>query len=180
MTQTTAASAELAPPLQNLVVIDLTRALAGPHCTMMLADLGARVLKIEPVEDGEGDSTRGLAPHLGAGVSSYFAGVNRNKEGLTLNLKHPQGVALLRQLCAQADVIIDNFRPDTMARFGVDYEELRQSVNPRLVSCAISGFGSTGEYRLRSSFDLIVQAMGGAMSVTGVPGGPPVRLGLPM
>jgi crotonobetainyl-CoA:carnitine CoA-transferase CaiB-like acyl-CoA transferase len=147
---------------------------------MMLADLGARVLKIEPVEDGEGDSTRGLAPHLGAGVSSYFAGVNRNKEGLTLNLKHPQGVALLRQLCAQADVIIDNFRPDTMARFGVNYEELRQSVNPRLVSCSISGFGSTGEYRLRSSFDLIVQAMGGAMSVTGVPGGPPVRLGLPM
>jgi len=117
MAEAALGSANLAPPLQNLVVIDLTRALAGPHCTMMLADLGARVLKIEPVEDGEGDSTRGLAPHLGAGVSSYFAGVNRNKEGLTLNLKHPQGVALLRQLCAQADVIIDNFRPDNMARF---------------------------------------------------------------
>ena len=145
---------------------------------MMLGDLGARILKIEPTN--EGDSTRGLAPHLSHGVSSYFTCVNRNKQGLSLNLKHPGGVSLLRELAAKADVIIDNFRPDTMARFGIDYDELRANVNPRLVSCAISGFGSTGEYRLRSSFDLVVQAMGGAMSVTGEPGGPPVRLGLPM
>ena len=172
--------AGLKPPLADLLVIDLTRALAGPYCTMMLADLGARVLKIEPGDDGEGDSTRGLAPHLGHGVSSYFACVNRNKQGLALNLKHPSGVDALRRLSAKADVIIDNFRPGTMGRFGIDYDELRRSVNPRLVSCSISGFGSTGEYSLRSSYDLIVQAMGGAMSVTGEPGGPPVRLGLPM
>lgn len=169
---------ELRPPLEGLLVLDLTRALAGPYCTMLFGDLGARVLKIEPGDDG--DSTRGLAPHLGHGVSSYFASVNRNKQGLALNLKHPKGVELFRKLAAKADVIIDNFRPDTMPRLGINYDELRQSVNPRLVSCSISGFGSSGAYRLRSSYDLIVQAMGGAMSVTGEPGGTPVRLGIPM
>ena len=168
----------LRPPLEDLLVLDLTRALAGPHCTMMLADLGARVLKIEPGDDG--DSTRGLAPHLGHGVSSYFSCVNRNKQGLAINLKHPKGQAVFCGLAAKADVIIDNFRPDTLPRLGIDYEELRQSVNPRLVSCSITGFGSTGAYRLRSSYDLIVQAMGGAMSITGEPGGTPVRLGIPM
>ena len=176
--KTTRAVAGLKPPLQDLLVIDLTRALAGPYCTMMLGDLGARILKIEPGDDG--DSTRGLAPYLEHGMSSYFTSVNRNKQGLAINLKHPGGVQTLRRLVAKADVIIDNFRPDTMARFGVDYDELRKSVNRRLVSCSISGFGSTGDYRLRSSYDLVVQAMGGAMSVTGEPGGAPVRLGLPM
>lgn len=166
------------PPLEGLLVLDLTRALAGPHCTMMLADLGARVLKIEPGDDG--DSTRGLAPHLGHGVSSYFSSVNRNKEGIALNLKKPEGLLVLRDLAAQADVIIDNFRPGTVERLGVDYGELRRTINPRLVSCSISGFGSTGAYAQRSSYDLIVQAMGGAMSVTGEPGGTPVRLGIPM
>lgn len=166
------------PPLQDLLVVDLTRALAGPYCTMMLADLGARVLKIEPISDV--DSTRGLAPHLGDGMSTYFVSINRNKLGLSLNLKHRKGVETLRRMAAKADVIIDNFRPDTMARFGIDYGELRKSVNPRLVSCSISGFGSTGEYRLRSSYDLVVQAMAGVMSVTGEPGGTPIRLGLPM
>lgn len=166
------------PPLEGLLVLDLTRALAGPHCTMMLADLGARVLKIEPGDDG--DSTRGLAPHLGHGVSSYFGSVNRNKEGVALDLKRPGGLQVLRDLAARADVIIDNFRPGTMQRLGVDYDALRRTVNPRLVSCSISGFGATGAYAQRSSYDLIVQAMGGAMSVTGEPGGTPVRLGIPM
>ena len=173
-----ASAAVLRPPLEGLLVLDLTRALAGPHCTMMLADLGARVLKIEPGD--EGDSTRGLAPHLGHGVSSYFSSVNRNKEGVALNLKNPHGLQVLRDLVACSDVIIDNFRPGTMERLGVDYNELRRNVNPRLVSCSISGFGSTGPYAQRSSYDLIVQAMGGAMSVTGEPGGDPVRLGIPM
>ena len=168
----------MAPPLQDVLVVDLTRALAGPYCTMMLGDLGATVLKIEP--PAEVDTTRGLAPQLGHGMSSYFTSVNRNKRCLSLNLKHPKGVATLRRLAAKADVIIDNFRPDTMTRLGIDYDALRREVNPRLVSCSISGFGATGEYRLRSSFDLVVQAMGGAMSVTGEPGGAPVRLGLPM
>ena len=173
-----ASPAVLRPPLEGLLVLDLTRALAGPHCTMMLADLGARVLKVEPGD--EGDSTRGLAPHLGHGVSSYFSSVNRNKEGVALNLKNPHGLQVLRDLVACSDVIIDNFRPGTMERLGVDYNELRRNVNPRLVSCSISGFGSTGLYAQRSSYDLIVQAMGGAMSVTGEPGGNPVRLGIPM
>ena len=173
-----ASPAVLRPPLEGLLVLDLTRALAGPHCTMMLADLGARVLKVEPGD--EGDSTRGLAPHLGHGVSSYFSSVNRNKEGVALNLKNPHGLQVLRDLVACSDVIIDNFRPGTMERLGVDYNELRRNVNPRLVSCSISGFGSTGPYAQRSSYDLIVQAMGGAMSVTGEPGGIPVRLGIPM
>lgn len=168
----------LEPPLKDVLVIDLSRALAGPYCTMMLADLGARVLKIEPLSDV--DTTRGFPPHLGGGVSSYFSSINRNKLGLSLNLKHPKGVETLRRLAANADVLIDNFRPGTMARFGIDYDELRKSVNPRLVSCSITGFGSTGEYRLRSSYDLVVQAMAGIMSVTGEPGGTPVRLGLPM
>jgi CoA:oxalate CoA-transferase len=166
------------PPLEGLLVLDLTRALAGPHCTMMLADLGARVLKIEPGDAG--DTTRGLAPHLSHGVSSYFSSVNRNKEGVAINLKNPRGVQILRDLAAQSDVIIDNFRPGTIDKLGINYEELRRVVNPRLVSCSISGFGSSGAYSQRSSYDLIVQAMGGAMSVTGEPGGTPVRLGIPM
>jgi len=166
------------PPLADLLVIDLTRALAGPYCTLMLADLGAKICKIEPI--AEVDSTRGLPPFLGQNMSSYFAAINRNKLGLSLNLKTPKGVDLLKKLAAKADVIIDNFRPDTMKKFGLDYDQLRANVNPRLVSCSISGFGSTGDYRLRSSFDLVVQAMGGAMSITGEKGGNPVRLGLPM
>ena len=169
---------ELNPPLADLLVIDLTRALAGPYCTLMLADLGAKILKIEPIS--EADATRGLPPFLGENMSSYFAAVNRNKLGLSLNLKNPKGVALLNKLVEKADVIIDNFRPDTMKKFGIDYDLLRSNVNPRLVSCSISGFGSTGDYRLRSSFDLVVQAMGGAMSITGEKGGKPVRLGVPM
>ncbi len=175
---TTSSKPDLKPPLEGLLVLDLTRALSGPSCTMMLGDLGARVLKIEPGDDG--DSTRGLTPHLSHGISSYYVCVNRNKQGVVLNLKHPKGVEMFRRLAAKADVIIDNFRPDTMGRFGIDYDELRRTVNPRLVSCSISGFGSSGEYRLRSSYDLIVQAMGGAMSVTGEVGGAPVRLGMPI
>ncbi len=168
---------QLAPPLDGITVLDLTRALAGPYGTMLLGDLGATIIKVEPPR--EVDSTRGLPPMLAPGVSSYFTSVNRNKQGLSLNLKHPEGLAIFRGLAAGVDVIIDNFRPGTLRRLGIDYDELR-TVNPRLVSCSISGFGSTGPYSQRSSFDLVVQAMGGAMSVTGEPGGSPVRLGLPM
>lgn len=159
-------------------MIDLTRALAGPYGTMLLGDLGAEILKIEP--PGAVDSTRGLPPMLGPGVSSYFTSVNRNKKGLSLDLKTSRGLEILRGLAAGADVVIDNFRPGTLARLGIDYEEMRASLNPRLVSCSISGFGEDGPYSRRSSFDLVVQAMSGAMSVTGEPGGRPVRLGLPI
>jgi crotonobetainyl-CoA:carnitine CoA-transferase CaiB-like acyl-CoA transferase len=145
---------------------------------MILGDLGAEIIKIEPLS--EVDSTRNLPPMLGPNVSSYFTAVNRNKKGLSLNLKSPEGLALFCQLAAQADVVIDNFRPGTLRRLGIDYDNLRAELNQGLVSCSISGFGETGRYSQRSSFDLVVQAISGAMSVTGEPGGRPVRLGLPI
>lgn len=166
------------PPLHSTIVLDLTRALAGPYGTMLLGDLGARVLKVEPIT--EVDSTRMLPPMITSDMSSYFASVNRNKQGLSINLKSDKGLALFRRLLAKADVVIDNFRPGTLARLGLDYDEIRQSLNPGLISCSISGFGAQGAYSQRSSFDLVVQAMSGAMSVTGEPGGKPVRLGLPV
>lgn len=168
----------LKPPLCGVRVLDLTRALAGPYGTMLLGDLGAEILKVE--SPAEVDSTRGLPPFVAPQMSSYFASINRNKRGLTLNLKHPTGLRLFRRLAGRVDVIIDNFRPGTLGRLGIDYDDLRRDVNAGLVSCSISGFGSTGAYRSRSAFDLVVQAMGGAMSVTGEAGSPPVRLGLPM
>lgn len=168
----------LGPPLEGVVVLDLTRALAGPYGTMLLGDLGADVIKVEPLE--EVDTTRGLPPLLCPQMSSYFASVNRNKRGLSLNLKSPKGIEIFRKLAARVDVVFDNFRPGTLERLGVDYDELRRALNPRLVSCTISGFGTGNAYSERSSFDLVVQAMGGAMSVTGLPGTSPVRLGLPM
>lgn len=168
----------LRPPLEGLVVLDLTRALAGPYGSMVLGDLGAEIIKVEPLE--EVDTTRELPPMLGGGVSAYFASVNRNKKALSLNLKSPKGLEIFRALAAQVDVVFDNFRPGTLARLGIDYDALRSHINPGLISCTISGFGSGNPYSERSSFDLVVQAMGGAMSVTGTPGGPPVRLGLPM
>lgn len=166
------------PPLDGIVVLDLTRALAGPYGTMLLGDMGARVLKVEPITDV--DSTRKLPPMITDDMSTYFASVNRNKQGLSLDLKAAEGQSIFRRLAEKADVVIDNFRPGTLKRLGIDYEEMRQTLNPRLVSCSISGFGSTGAYSRRSSFDLVVQAMSGAMSITGEPGGKPVRLGLPI
>lgn len=166
------------PPLHGIIVLDLTRALAGPYGTMLLGDMGARVLKVEPITDI--DSTRKLPPMIAQDMSTYFASVNRNKQGLSINLKSASGLSLFRRLVAKADVVIDNFRPGTLARLGLDYDEMRQSLNPGLVSCSISGFGAEGAYSQRSSFDLVVQAMSGAMSVTGEPGSKPVRLGLPV
>jgi len=166
------------PPLHGIIVLDLTRALAGPYGTMLLGDMGARVLKVEPIT--EVDSTRKLPPMIAQDMSTYFASVNRNKQGLSIDLKSASGLALFRRLVAKVDVVVDNFRPGTLARLGLDYDELRQSLNPGLVSCSISGFGTQGAYSQRSSFDLVVQAMSGAMSVTGEPGSKPVRLGLPV
>jgi crotonobetainyl-CoA:carnitine CoA-transferase CaiB-like acyl-CoA transferase len=162
-------------PLDDLLVVDLTRALAGPYCTLMLADMGARVVKIE-TPDG-GDDTRGWGPPFVGGESSYFLGVNRNKESLTLNLKHPAGQAVFRRLAQRADVLVENFRPGTMARFGFGYDAV-QSINPRLVYAAISGFGQDGPYRERVAYDLILQGMGGLMGTTGEEGGSPVKVGV--
>ena len=162
-------------PLDDLTVVDLSRALAGPYCTMMLADLGARVIKVE-TPDG-GDDTRGWGPPFLGGESAYFLSINRNKESLTLNLKTSRGRDLLWRLLERADVLVENFRPGAMDRLGLPYDAVHARI-PRVVYCSISGFGQTGPYRERAAYDLIVQGMGGIMSITGEPQGPPTKVGV--
>ncbi len=162
-------------PLDDLLVVDLTRALAGPFCTLMLSDLGARVIKVESPDGG--DDTRGWGPPFVGTESAYFLSVNRNKESLTLNLKDPRGVAILRRLLARADVLVENFRPGTMERWGLGYPEVHAQF-PRLVYASISGFGQDGPYRERAAYDLILQGLGGLMSITGEEDGPPVKVGV--
>jgi len=168
---------EPAAPLDGVRVLDLTRFMAGPFGTAMLADYGADVIKVEP--PGDGDGARAWGPPFAGGESIYFLSVNRNKRSLTLNLRHPDGVALLLKLADRADVLVENFTPGTMGRLGIGEEVLRAR-NPRLIYCAISGFGQTGPYRDRSAFDLILQGMGGVMGTTGEEGGAPVRVGIPI
>ncbi|MDO8690873.1 MAG: CoA transferase [Dehalococcoidia bacterium] len=160
--------------LNGLLVLDLTRVLAGPFCTMQLADLGARVIKIEPPPGG--DDARAYGPFVN-GESLYFASLNRNKESLALDLKSDPGREVFLRLAQQADVVVENFRPGAMARLRLEYERLRD-LNPRLVYAACTGFGQTGPYRFRPAYDVIVQAMGGVMSLTGQPGGEPTRVGV--
>jgi crotonobetainyl-CoA:carnitine CoA-transferase CaiB-like acyl-CoA transferase len=160
-------------PLSGVRVLDLTRVLAGPFCSMILGDMGAEVIKIE--EPGKGDDTRRWPPFV-AGEATYFMAVNRNKQSVTLNLKVPAGLALLKRLAAKSDVLIENFRPGTMARLGLGYPVLRR-LNPRLVYCAISGFGESGPEAHRAGYDLIVQGESGVMDLTGFPDGPPVKVG---
>ncbi len=161
------------PPLAGVRVIDFTRILAGPFGSMFLGDMGAEVIKIE--EPGKGDDTRGWPPFAG-GEATYFLSVNRNKKSLTLNMKAPEGQAILRKLIAQADVVLENFRPGTMDRLGFGYESLRAR-NPRLVYCSISGFGESGPESSRPGYDLIVQGESGIMDITGFSDGPPVKVG---
>jgi formyl-CoA transferase/CoA:oxalate CoA-transferase len=162
-------------PLDDLFVIDLTRALAGPFCTLMLSDLGARVVKVE-TPDG-GDDTRGWGPPFIGTESAYFLSVNRNKESLTLNLKDRRATAILKRLLARADVLVENFRPGTMDRFALGYPTLHAAF-PRLIYASISGFGQDGPFRERAAYDLILQGMGGLMGITGEEGGPPVKVGV--
>ena len=161
------------PPLHGIRVIDLTRVLAGPFCSMSLGDMGAEVIKVE--EPDKGDDTRGWPPFAN-GESTYFMSVNRNKKSLTLNMKAPEGQAILRGLMAKADVVIENFRPGTMERLGFGYDALRK-LNPRLVYCSISGFGESGPESSRPGYDLIVQGESGVMDLTGFADGPPVKVG---
>jgi crotonobetainyl-CoA:carnitine CoA-transferase CaiB-like acyl-CoA transferase len=161
------------PPLAGIRVIDLTRVLAGPFCSMSLGDMGAEVIKVE--EPGKGDDTRGWPPFAN-GESTYFMSVNRNKKSLTLNMKAPEGQAILRRLIAKADVVIENFRPGTMERLGFGYDALRK-LNRRLIYCSISGFGESGPESSRPGYDLIVQGESGVMDLTGFPDGPPVKVG---
>ena len=162
-------------PLHGVTVLDLTRVLSGPYCTMLLADMGARVIKIE--QPGRGDETRAWGPPFVAGESAYFLSVNRNKESVTLDFKHATGRRLLDALIARADVLVENFRPGTLERHGLGYAALA-SVRPEIVYCSISGFGQDGPRSQQPGYDAVIQAEGGLMSVTGEADGPPYRVGV--
>ena len=160
-------------PLAGVTVVDLTRVLAGPYCTMVLADLGARVIKVE--SPGGGDDARAIGPYVD-GKSAYFTSLNRGKESIALDLKEDTGRAIFEGLLGRADVLVENFRPGAMARLGYDWQALRGRYD-RLIYAAVSGFGQTGPYAGRPAYDMVVQAMGGLMGLTGHPGGAPVRVG---
>ena len=157
-------------PLEHITVIDLTRARSGPTAVRQLADMGARVVKVETRDVVEGDSTS---------IGFDFLNLHRNKRSMTLDLKHPRGLEILKRLVASADVVVENFRPDVKHRLGIDYESL-SALNPRLVYGSISGFGQTGPYAERPGYDQIAQGMGGLMSITGLAGQGPVRVGIPV
>ncbi len=157
-------------PLAHIRVIDLTRARAGPTAVRQLADMGADVIKVEAREVVEGDSTA---------IGFDYLNLHRNKRSMTLDLKHPKGLEVLKRMVARADVVVENFRPDVKHRLGLDYEAL-SAINPRLVYGSISGFGQTGPYRDRPGYDQIAQGLGGLMSITGLPGQGPVRVGIPV
>ncbi|WP_040382515.1 CaiB/BaiF CoA transferase family protein [Dethiosulfovibrio peptidovorans] len=162
--------------LSNLVVLDLTRVLAGPFCTMLLADMGADVVKIERPDTG--DDTRQMGPFVN-GESAYYMNLNRNKRGVTLNLKSEKGKKIFLNMVKKADLVVENYRPGTMEKLGLGYEELRK-VNDRIIYAAVSGFGHTGPYKMKPGYDIIAQAMSGLMSTTGWPGGEPTRTGTAM
>ncbi|MBU7043844.1 MAG: CoA transferase [Theionarchaea archaeon] len=162
-------------PLEDVTVLDLSRALAGPYCTLMLADMGADVIKIE--QPGRGDDTRGWGPPFIEGESAYFLSVNRNKKSVTLNLKEPEGKEIFYKLATDVDVIVENFRPGTTEKLSIDYNNIRER-NEKIVYCSISGFGQDGPYRHRPGYDLILQGMGGLMTMTGEQEGGPVKVGV--
>ncbi|HLB64431.1 MAG TPA: CaiB/BaiF CoA-transferase family protein, partial [Anaerolineales bacterium] len=160
----------MALPLSPYTVIDLTRARSGPTCVRQLADMGANVIQVEAREDLDADSAR---------HGSDFQNLHRNKRSMTLDLKSPRGLEILKRLVTRADVLVENFRPEVKTRLGIDYDTLSR-INPRLVYGSISGFGQDGPYRDRPGYDQIAQGMGGLMSVTGLPGQGPVRAGIPV
>src|SRR6185295_11744565 len=162
-------------PLHGITVLDLTRVLSGPYCTMLLADMGARVIQI--AQPGKGDDTRAWGPPFVNGESSYFLSINRNKESLTLDLKSLSARTIIDSLLERADVLVENFRPGTMERLGLSYEALAKE-HPRLVYCSISGFGQTGPRSAEPGYDAVMQGEAGLMSITGGADGPPYRLGV--
>jgi CoA:oxalate CoA-transferase len=167
--------------LEGIRVLDLTRIYAGPYCSMLFADMGAEVIKIEPPE---GELIRDNPPMVEQGKggphdrsrSGYFLTLNRNKYGITLNLKHPKALKIFKDLVKVSDIVLENYAPGVMKRLGIDYPVLKK-INPRIILCSISGFGQTGPYSERMAFDVISQAMSGLMSITGHPDNPPTRVG---
>lgn len=171
-----ATTAGWAGPLAGVRVIDFTRVLAGPAASLALADLGAEVFKIEP--PGTGDETRSFPP-VRDGESHYYLAVNRGKKSIVVDLKTPEGLALVKDLASRCDVLVENYRPGVMARLGLGWEDLH-AINPRLIYCSISGYGQTGPLRDRPSFDIVLQAMSGALSMNGERDGLPTKLGIPL
>ena len=161
--------------LDGIRVIDFTRVLAGPYCTMMLGDLGAEIIKVE--QPGSGDGTRQWGPPWVGEESAYFLSTNRNKKSVTLNLKHKEGQRLVHELIASADVLVENFRPGTTAKLGLDHEKLAAE-HPSLIYCSITGYGKNGPYSDRSGYDFMIQAQGGILSITGPEDGPPSKVGV--
>ncbi|XWN30931.1 MAG: CoA transferase [Devosia sp.] len=164
-------------PLAGVRVLDLSRVVSGPFCTMQLGDLGADIIKVE--EPTRGDDSRAFGPPFQGGESAYFLSVNRNKKSLALDLKHPKAGEVVRRLVEGSDVLVENFRPGTAERLGIGYDALK-AINPALIYCAISGFGRTGPERDRPGYDLILQGEAGIMDLTGEPDGPPTKIGAPV
>src|SRR3954468_10770726 len=162
-------------PLEDIKVLDLTHALAGPFCSTMLADFGAEVIKLEP--PGEGDIARAWGVRTGGGESSYFVSLHRNKRGIVIDLKRPEGKELFFKLVEKCDVVLENYRVDALKRLGLDYEQAKKR-NPGIVYCSLSGFGQDGPYRERAALDLILQAESGMISVTGQRGSSGTKAGV--
>jgi crotonobetainyl-CoA:carnitine CoA-transferase CaiB-like acyl-CoA transferase len=165
------------PPLSGVRVIDLTRAMAGPFCTMMLADLGAEIIKVEPPPAG--DETRSWGPPFIDKESTYFLSVNRNKKSIVVDLRKEKGLEIVKRLAKKSHVLVENYRPGTTEKLGINYEKLRE-INPSLIYCSISGFGQSGPSREKPGYDIIALASSGMMSITGEPGRPPVKMGVPV
>jgi len=162
-------------PLEGIKVLDLSRILAGPFCSMILADLGAEVIKVE--EPGKGDETRSWGPPFIGKESAYYVSINRNKKSIAIDLRQDEGREIVYQLARRSDVALENFRPGVAEKLGVDYPSLK-AVNPRIIYCSISGFGQEGPYRELPAYDIILQGMGGLMGITGEPEGRPVKVGV--
>jgi len=171
-------NAQQPPPLKGIRVLDLTRIIAGPYCAMVLGDLGAEVIKIEQPKIGDESRAWG-PPWVGDKVSAYFTAINRNKKSLTLNFKKPEGIEIFKKLVAKSDVVLENFRPGTLDELGIGYEVLRR-INPRIVYCDMTGYGTDGPYRDKPGVDVIVSAIGGLMAITGSAAGEPVKVGVPL
>ena len=161
-------------PLEGIIVLDLSRILAGPYCSMLLADMGAEVIKVErPVK---GDDTRAFGPPFIEGESAYFLSINRGKKSITVNFKKDEGREIIYRLIKKSDILLENFRPGTLDKIGLGYKDI-EKINPQIIYASISGFGQSGPERLKAGYDLTVQGMGGIMSLTGDPSGPPYKVG---
>ena len=167
--------ADCKKPLQGLKVLDFTRVYSGPYCTMMMGDLGADIIKVE--RKGVGDDTHYFGP-MKNDESGYFTYFNRNKKSLSLDLKAPESIEIIKELAEWADIVVENFSPGVMDRLGIGYEDLKER-NPKIIYGSISGFGQTGPYRKKPAYDIVCQAMGGFMALTGEKDGKPYKVGPP-